>query len=75
MLTLKDIENMDRSTLTPAIVSSYLGCDQQTLRLQARQRPDLLGFPVVCVGTRVKIPKEPFLAFCRGEIDMRRTAV
>ena len=29
MLTLKDIENMDRSTLTPAIVSSYLGCDQQ----------------------------------------------
>ena len=74
MLTLKDIENMDRSTLTPAIVSSYLGCDQQTLRLQARLRPDLLGFPVVCVGSRVQIPKEPFLAFCRGEIDMRRKA-
>ena len=74
-MTLSDIEAMDRSVLTPAIVSEYLGCDQQTLRLQARLRPDLLGFPVVCVGTRVKIPKEPFRAFGRGEIDMRRTAV
>ena len=74
-MTLSDIAAMDKSVLTPAIVSKYLGCDQQTLRLQARLRPDLLGFPVVCVGTRVKIPKEPFLAFCRGEIDMRRTAV
>ena len=74
-MTLSDIEAMDRSVLTPAIVSAYLGCDQQTLRLQARLRPDLLGFPVGWVGTRVKIPKEPFLAFCRGEIDMRRTAV
>ena len=72
-MTLSDIEALDRSVLTPAIVAEYLGCDQQTLRLQARLRPDLLGFPVVCVGTRVKIPKEPFLAFCRGEIDMRRT--
>ena len=74
-MTLSDIEAMDRSVLTPAIVSEHLACDQQTLRLQARLRPDLLGFPVVCVGTRAKIPKEPFLAFCRGEIDMRRTAV
>ena len=72
-MTLSDIEAMDKAVLTPAIVSKYLGCDQQTLRLQARRLPDLLGFPVVCVGTRVKIPKEPFLAFCRGEIDMRRT--
>ena len=32
-MTLSDIEAMDRSVLTPAIVSEYLGCDQQTLRL------------------------------------------
>ena len=65
-LTLKDIEEMDRSVLTPAIVADYLQCDQQTLRLQARLRPDLLGFPAICIGNRVKFPKEPFLAFCRG---------
>ena len=66
-LTLQDIEEMDRSVLTPAIVADYLQCDQQTLRLQARLRPDLLGFPVICIGNRVKIPKEPFLAFCNGQ--------
>lgn len=66
-MTLKEIEEMERTVLTPAIVAEYLQCDQQTLRLQARLRPDLLGFPVICVGNRVKIPKEPFLAFCSGQ--------
>ena len=62
-MTLKDIEQMERTVLTPAIVAEYLQCDQQTLRLQARLRPDLLGFPVICIGNRDCLyycfPKEP----------------
>lgn len=71
-MTLCEIEQMDRNMLTPAIVAAYLGCDQQQLRMQARFRPELLGFPTLCVGSRVKIPKEPFLAYCRGHMDLRR---
>ena len=69
-MTLQDIENMDRQMLTPVIVAKYLGCDDQTIRLQARLRPDLLGFPVICMGNRVKIPKAAFVAFCKGELGL-----
>ena len=65
-MTLKEIEEMDRDMLTPVIVSKYLGCDDHTIRLQARERPDLLGFPVICIGNRVKIPKAAFVAYCEG---------
>ena len=71
-LTLAQIEAMDRDMLTPVIVSKYLGCDDHTIRLQARQRPDLLGFPVICLGTRVKIPKAGFVAYCKGQLGCRQ---
>lgn len=65
-MTLAEIEAMDREVLTPTIVASVLNCDPNQLRLQARQRPELLGFPAICIGSRVKIPKAAFLAYCRG---------
>lgn len=71
-MTLKEIEAMDRETLTPAIVGSVLNADPHEIRLQARHRPELLGFPVICVGTRVKIPKEGFLLYCRGLLGNRQ---
>lgn len=70
-LTLKDIEAMDEEMLSPALVAPIIGCDQQTLRMQARERPDLLGFPTICLGSRVRIPKEGFLAYCRGQLGTR----
>lgn len=64
--TLQDIEKHPREFLTPALVAPVIGMDQQTLRMRARERPDLLGFSVICAGSRVKIPKEAFLRFMRG---------
>lgn len=66
-LTLADIEAIDRETLSPAQVASVLGVDQDTLRGQARSAPELLRFPTVCVGNRVRIPKQAFLNFMKGE--------
>lgn len=66
-MTLADIEQMEALTLTPAQAAAVLNIDPQSLRLQARHRPELLGFPVICIGSRVKIPREPFLRFLRGE--------
>ena len=65
-LTLEAIEAMPAEVLTPVQVASVLHLDQQAVRIAARERPDLLGFPVVCVGTRVKIPRRAFLEFMKG---------
>lgn len=67
-MTLKEIERMDKPVLTPAQVASAIGGDAHTIRVTARQRPDLLGFPVIVVGNRVKIPRIPFLRFMEGNL-------
>lgn len=66
-LTLDQIAEMDTAVLTPAQVASVLHLDQDTIRGQAREAPWLLGFPVICAGNRVKVPRLPFLRFMRGE--------
>lgn len=62
-MTLTEIRNTTKEMLTPADVAPILGCDPQNIRLQARDCPEKLGFPVVRVGSRTKIPKQAFLKF------------
>ena len=64
--TLEDIEAMDREFLTPEIVAGVIGWDPYSINLQAKADTTKLGFPVIMAGTRVLIPKEGFLRFCRG---------
>ena len=65
-MTLNDIREMDRAALTPDIVAKVLQCDPHWIRLAARQRPELLGFPVIVLGSRTKIPREAFIRFMEG---------
>lgn len=65
-MTLEEARNYHKEVLTPVQVSEILGCDPQELRMQARARRDLLGFPTICVGNRVKIPRLAFLAYMDG---------
>lgn len=58
----------DREFYNIAEVCGVLHADPQTLRLTARQRPELLGFPVIISGNRVKIPRLPFLRFMGVDI-------
>jgi hypothetical protein len=53
----------DRPFLTPAEVAPVLECDPHAIRLAARSAPEGLGFPVICIGSRVKIPRLPFVEF------------
>ena len=62
-MTLDEIAAIDGEVLTPAQVASVMEVDQETIRGQARSNPQLLGFPAMVAGNRVKIPKRPFLAF------------
>lgn len=64
-MTLADIEAYGKEILTPAQVAPLLSMDQQTFRLQARLRPDLIPFPVIVVKSRVKVPRRPFLNYMK----------
>lgn len=65
-MTLEELRNCPRDVLTADDVAPIMECNPQALRITARQHPERLGFPVVCVGNRVKIPREPFLRHWTG---------
>lgn len=70
-MTLDEIRRFDRDYLTPAQVAGVLGCDPQGIRIWAKQKPNELGFPICVIGTRVKIPRKPFLKFMTGGIEAK----
>ena len=68
-MTLAQVEAIDREYLLPREVAAVLGTTDQGIRTWARQRPEELGFPVICIGSRVKIPKEGFLNYMKGGVS------
>lgn len=70
-MTLDDLRSMDREFLTPAEVGAVLGCDPQSIRVQAATEPWRLGYPVTRVGSRTKIPRLAFIKFLEGEHSER----
>ena len=67
MITLEDIKTMTKTMITPGEAAQIIGCSPQLIRIAAREKPELLGFPVIAVGTRTKIPRLPFLQFVEGK--------
>lgn len=66
-MTLEDVKAMDTDIITPAIAAQVLQCDPHWIRLAARQHPEWLGFPVVIISSRTKIPRIPFIKFMEGK--------
>ena len=64
-MTLKEIEESSKEVLTCAEVAQVLKCNPATLHMQAIKGPKKLGFPVIVMGNRVKIPRRPFLAYMK----------
>ena len=62
-MTLAEIKQSPALWLTAAQIAQILECNPDAIRQQAQADPTKLGFPVVVLGTRVKIPRRPFLAF------------
>lgn len=60
-MTMEEIKRSDKMFLTPADVAGVLKSDPQTVRVTARQRPELLGFQFTFTGNRMKIPRVAFL--------------
>ena len=66
MRTLDEIEASGKNMLLPADVADFLGCDPQSIRLQARANAAALGFPVIVIGNRTLFPREGFVRYCRA---------
>ena len=66
-MTLDEIRNSTKEVLTPAEVAEVLGCDPQDIRVQARTAPEKLGFPIIIIKSRTKIPRLPFLRYMSGQ--------
>lgn len=66
-VTLEDIEKLDKDMLVPTDIAPYLGCSAYSINVCTRDGKNPYPFPVIRMGTRVRIPKVPFLKAMRGE--------
>lgn len=65
--TLEGIEKIDSEILIPRQVANILECTPYAINCQVEIDPKKLGFPVIKIGNRVKIPKAGFLEYFRGK--------
>lgn len=68
-LTLADIKQMTKDIITPREAADVVGCDPHWIRLAAREHPEWLGFPVIVVRNRTKIPRVAFIRYMEGDLD------
>lgn len=68
-MTLEDLRKVDRDWLLAREVAPILGTDPHSVRVAARLAPERLGFPVCIIGSRVRIPKKPFIEFWEGKME------
>jgi len=64
-MTLADVEKIPKDILTINDVAPYLSVDPNVIRWQAHNEPEKLGFPVIVSKSRVKIPRDAFVFYCR----------
>ena len=65
-MTLDEIKSSSKEVLTCKDVADVLACNPATLHMQAVEQPERLGFPVIVMGSRVKIPRLAFINFMNG---------
>lgn len=67
-MTFKEILESDKDVLIPADIAPVMRCDPYTINIYAKHCPERLGFPVLMIGNRVKIPRQGFIAFWQGKL-------
>lgn len=64
---LERIAALDKEMLVPTDIAKYLGCSPYTINVATEDGRNPFPFPVIRMGRRVRIPKQPFLKAMRGE--------
>ena len=62
-MTIDDLRNSTKDFLSPTEVGKIPHSDPQSIRVTARQRPELIGYPLTFSGNRMKIPRIGFLSW------------
>ncbi len=65
--TLEDIEALDKEMLIPADIAPIIGCNPYAINVCTRNGENPFPFPIIRMGTRVRIPKIPFIKAMKGE--------
>ncbi len=66
---LDRIAALDKTMLVPTDICKYLGCSSYTINVATRDGKNPFPFPVIRLGSRVKIPKIPFIIAMGGQTD------
>lgn len=64
---LERIAALDKDMLVPTDIAKCLGCSPYSINVATRDGNNPFPFPIIRMGTRVRIPKIPFLKAMRGE--------
>ena len=67
-MTLQEIEALQKEVLVPADIAPILGCTPYSINLATRDGKNPFPFPIIRMGTRVRIPKTPFIKAMRGDL-------
>ena len=67
-MTMQEIMDSDKEMLTAEDIAEVTGSNPQTIRLSAKQRPDLIGYPFAFHGNAMKIPRIGFIRWFFGMI-------
>lgn len=62
-MTIPEMLQSTEPFLSPADVSEVLHCDPQSIRVQAQSDPSKLGYPIIVINRRIRIPRIPFLQY------------
>ena len=67
-MTLRELEQLPKEMLVPADIAPILGCTPYSINVAVKKGTQF-PFPVILMGTRVRIPKIPFIKFMKGEMN------
>ena len=62
-MTITEMLESAEPFLSPADIAEVLQCDPQSIRAQAQTDPSKLGYPVIVINRRIRIPRIPFLRY------------
>ena len=68
---LEELAKLDSVCITPEQAAPAIGCNSQWIRKMAEdeKKRNAIGFPVIRIGCRTKIPRIPFLKALGWEVE------
>lgn len=68
-MTLEELERLDKEMLVPKDIAPILGCAPYAINVATQDGKNPFPFPIIRMGTRVRIPKRAFIKAMKGETN------